>query len=101
MTCRACTLAIENNLTSKPGTLSVVVSLPLNSANIEFDQTMVGPRDIVEWVEETGFDVILASNNDATQIHVVTLRKGSRRRHHYLGIVYYRREHRHRRAPSL
>ena len=58
--------------------VSVVVSLPLNSANVEFDQTMVGPWDIVEWVEETGFNVILASNNDATQIHVVTWRKGSR-----------------------
>ena len=75
MTCGACTSAIENNLTSKPGILSVVVSLPLNSAKIEFDRTMVGPRDIVEWVEETGFDVILAGDDDATQIHSLTRTK--------------------------
>jgi len=67
MTCGACTSAIENNLASKPGILSIVVSLPLNSVKVEFNQTMVGPRDIVEWMEETGFDVILAGNNDAAK----------------------------------
>ena len=75
MTCGACTSAIENNLTSKPGILSVAVSLPLNSAKVEFDRTMVGPRDIVEWVEETGFDVILAGDDDATQIQSLTRAK--------------------------
>ena len=72
MTCGSCTSAIENNLTSKPGILSVAVSLPLNSAKVEFDRTMVGPRDIVEWVEETGFDVMLAGDDDATQIQSLT-----------------------------
>lgn len=72
MTCGACTSAIENNLTSKPGILSVAVSLPLNSAKVEFDRSLVGPRDIVEWVEETGFDVILAGDDDATQIKSLT-----------------------------
>ena len=57
---------------SKPGIISVAVSLPLNSARVEFDRTMVGPRDIVEWVDETGFDVILAGDDDATQIHSLT-----------------------------
>ena len=75
MTCGACTSAIENNLTSKPGILSVAVSLPLNSAKVGFDRTMVGPRDIVEWVEETGFDVILAGDDDATQIQSLTRTK--------------------------
>ena len=75
MTCGACTSAIENNLTSKPGILSVAVSLPLNSAKVGFDRTMVGPRDIVEWVEETGFDVILAGDDDATQIQSLTRAK--------------------------
>jgi Cu+-exporting ATPase len=46
MTCGACTSAIENNLTSKPGILSVAVSLPLNSAKVEFDRTMVGPETL-------------------------------------------------------
>ena len=75
MTCGACTSAIENNLTSKPGIISVAVSLPLNSAKVGFDRTMVGPRDIVEWVEETGFDVILAGDDDATQIQSLTRAK--------------------------
>ena len=75
MTCGACVSAIENNLTSKPGILSVAVSLPLNSAKVEFDRTMVGPRDIVEWVEETGFDCILAGTDDATQIQSLTRAK--------------------------
>jgi len=75
MTCGSCTSAIENNLTIKPGIISVAVSLPLNSAKVEFDRTMVGPRDIVEWVEETGFDVILAGNDDATQIQSLTRAK--------------------------
>ena len=75
MTCGACTSAIENNLTSKPGILSVAVSLPLNSAKVEFDRSLVGPRDIVEWVEETGFDVILAGDDDSTQIQSLTRAK--------------------------
>ena len=75
MTCGACTSAIENSLTSKPGILSVAVSLPLNSAKVGFDRTMVGPRDIVEWVEETGFDVILAGDDDATQVQSLTRAK--------------------------
>ena len=36
---------------------------------------MVGPRDIVEWVEETGFDCILAGTDDATQIQSLTRAK--------------------------
>ena len=78
MTCGACTSAIENNLTSKPGILDVTVSLPLNSARVGFDRTVVGPRDIVEWVEETGFDVILAGDDDATQIQSLTRAKETR-----------------------
>lgn len=75
MTCGSCTSAIESNLVSKPGILNVSVSLPLNSAKVEFDRTIVGPRDIVEWVEETGFDAILAGDDDATQIQSLTRTK--------------------------
>ena len=72
MTCDSCTSTIQNHLNSKPGILSVAVSFPLNSARVEFDRTLVGPRDIVEWVEEIGYDVILAGDDDATQIQSLT-----------------------------
>ncbi|KAF9931786.1 hypothetical protein FBU30_009590 [Linnemannia zychae] len=66
MTCASCVNAIESELRKENGILSVAVSLTLQSAKIEYDNQILGIRDIVDRIEDLGFDVLLTperSNN--------------------------------------
>ncbi|KAG0709358.1 E1-E2 ATPase-domain-containing protein [Suillus ampliporus] len=67
MTCGSCTSAVESGLRGMPGITSVAVSLTTETAKIEFEPSLVGPREMVERVEEMGFDAILSDQEDATQ----------------------------------
>lgn len=60
MTCASCVNAIETELRKQPGILSVAVSLTLQAAKIEYDDQLLGVRDIVERIEDLGFDALLA-----------------------------------------
>ncbi|KAF9544359.1 hypothetical protein EC957_012160 [Mortierella hygrophila] len=60
MTCASCVNAIETELRKLPGILSVAVSLTLQTAKIEYDDQLLGVRNIVERVEDLGFDALLA-----------------------------------------
>ena len=55
---------------STPGILSAVVSLATERASVTYDPSIVaGVRDIVEAIEDTGFDATLASDeNNAMQL---------------------------------
>ncbi|KAF9047110.1 Cu-transporting P-type ATPase [Hymenopellis radicata] len=68
MTCSSCTSTVESGLASVPGILSVAVSLATNTATIRFDRTYIGPREMVDRVEDMGFDAMLSDQNDATQL---------------------------------
>ncbi|GAA5968159.1 hypothetical protein JCM11641_003753 [Rhodosporidiobolus odoratus] len=70
MTCGACVASIESNLRSTPGIISAVVSLATERASITYDPAVLaGVRDIVDLVEDTGFDATLASDeNSAMQL---------------------------------
>ncbi|BGP30043.1 Cu(2+)-transporting P-type ATPase [Rhodotorula toruloides] len=70
MTCGACVSSIENALRSAPGIISAVVSLATERASVTYDPSIVaGPRDIVELIEDVGFDATLASDeNSAMQL---------------------------------
>ncbi|GAA5885407.1 hypothetical protein JCM6882_009608 [Rhodosporidiobolus microsporus] len=70
MTCGACVHSIETNLRAAPGILSAVVSLTTERASITYDPSLLGGvRDIVELIEDTGFDATLASDeNSAMQL---------------------------------
>ena len=68
MTCSACTSTIESGLLAIPGISNVAVSLATNTAKIEFDRSMIGPREMVEQVEDMGFDAMVSSDDDATQL---------------------------------
>ncbi|KAG8727026.1 hypothetical protein FRC11_014043, partial [Ceratobasidium sp. 423] len=57
-------------LAALPGVLSVAVSLPTERAQIEYNRAMVNPREIVECVEDCGFDAVLADDNNATQMGI-------------------------------
>ncbi|KAG8724051.1 hypothetical protein FRC09_000652 [Ceratobasidium sp. 395] len=75
MTCGACVATIEKQVSAMPGVTSVAVSLPTERARIEYIRSMVGPREIVECIEDCGFDAVLAEDNDATQMQSLTKMK--------------------------
>ncbi|EGN96792.1 hypothetical protein SERLA73DRAFT_170172 [Serpula lacrymans var. lacrymans S7.3] len=75
MTCSSCTSTVETGLREMPGVTSVAVSLTTETAKVEFDRTLVGPREMVERIEEMGFDAILSDHEDATQKQSLTRAK--------------------------
>jgi len=67
MTCGSCTSTVESGLREMPGITSVSVSLSTETAKIEFEPGLVGPREMVERIEDMGFDALLSDQEDATQ----------------------------------
>ncbi|KAJ7043611.1 Cu-transporting P-type ATPase [Mycena alexandri] len=75
MTCGSCTSTVEAGLVSVPGINSVAVSLATETCTIQFDRALIGPREMVERIEDMGFDAMLADHGDATQIASLTRTK--------------------------
>ncbi|KAJ7898446.1 E1-E2 ATPase-domain-containing protein [Mycena leptocephala] len=75
MTCGSCTSTVEAGLSSVPGINNVAVSLATETCTVQFDRGLIGPREMVERIEEMGFDAMLADHGDATQIASLTRTK--------------------------
>ncbi|EIN09605.1 copper P-type ATPase CtaA [Punctularia strigosozonata HHB-11173 SS5] len=75
MTCSSCTSTVEKELGAMPGINSVAVSLATETCKIEFDRGLIGPREMVERVEELGFDAMLSDQEDSTQLQSLTRMK--------------------------
>ncbi|KAG6854251.1 hypothetical protein C0991_008944 [Blastosporella zonata] len=75
MTCSSCTSTIESGLTSVPGITSVAISLATETCTIDFDRVLIGPREMVERIEDMGFDAMLSDQQDATQLQSLTRTK--------------------------
>ncbi|OBZ66709.1 Copper-transporting ATPase 2 [Grifola frondosa] len=75
MTCSSCTSTVETELSAMPGVTSVAVSLTTETCKVEFDRTLTGPREMVERIEEMGFDAMLSDQEDATQLRSLTRTK--------------------------
>lgn len=75
MTCSSCTSTVETQLSAMPGISSVAVSLATETCQVEFDRGLIGPRDMVERIEELGFDAMLSDQEDATQLKSLTRTK--------------------------
>jgi P-type Cu+ transporter len=75
MTCSSCTSSVETQLSEMPGVFRIAVSLATETAQVEFDRLLVGPRDLVDRIEEMGFDAMLSDYDDATQIRSLTRAK--------------------------
>lgn len=58
MTCSMCTRAIETALSSMNGVSSAKVSLAFNSAHVEFNPTKIDYDDLVETIEDIGYEVV-------------------------------------------
>lgn len=50
MTCASCVNKIENNLKKLPGILSASVVLLTNRGRIQYDSSVIGPRDILKYL---------------------------------------------------
>jgi Cu+-exporting ATPase len=59
MTCANCSNAIEKHLNSVTGIKSISVSLVTNKATVEADTDIIGPRKIIEEIEDIGFEAEL------------------------------------------
>ncbi|KAK3827442.1 MAG: E1-E2 ATPase-domain-containing protein [Benniella sp.] len=66
MTCASCVSAIESALGNLPGIHQVQVNLLAKSGVIVHDPTVIGVRDVITAVENTGFDVALAADDTQT-----------------------------------
>jgi P-type Cu+ transporter len=75
MTCSSCTSTVESGLSSVPGITSVAVSLATETCTVHFDRSVIGPREMVERIEEMGFDAMPSDQNDATQLQSLTRTK--------------------------
>ncbi|KAK3830285.1 MAG: hypothetical protein J3R72DRAFT_456113 [Linnemannia gamsii] len=75
MTCASCVNSIEGELRKTPGIISASVSLTLQAAKVEFDNTVLGVRDIVEKIEDMGFDALLSGKSQSTQIESLGRKK--------------------------
>ncbi|KAG0274648.1 hypothetical protein BGZ95_009577 [Linnemannia exigua] len=75
MTCASCVNSIEGELRKTPGIISASVSLTLQAAKVEFDNTILGVRDIVEKIEDMGFDALLSGKSQTSQIESLGRKK--------------------------
>ncbi|KAF9441577.1 Cu-transporting P-type ATPase [Macrolepiota fuliginosa MF-IS2] len=75
MTCSSCTSTVESGLSAVPGITSVAVSLATETCTIHFDRSMISPREMVERIEDMGFDAMLSDQQDATQLQSLTRAK--------------------------
>ncbi|KAI8376093.1 uncharacterized protein BYT42DRAFT_573377 [Radiomyces spectabilis] len=72
MTCASCVHNIELAVQKLPGVKTASVNLMTETAKIEYDETMVGPRSIVEAIEALGFSAIVADQTKHSQLESLT-----------------------------
>jgi len=62
MTCSSCVFLIESNLMKVPGILKAGVALSTERGKIKYDPEKLGPRDIVEAINNLGFKAAIYNN---------------------------------------
>ncbi|TKY90459.1 hypothetical protein EX895_000457 [Sporisorium graminicola] len=68
MTCASCSSTIERELAKIDGVKSISVSLATEKARIDYDPSKLGIRDLVEHVEDLGFDAVVSDDRNSTQL---------------------------------
>ncbi|KAM3240704.1 hypothetical protein ACQJBY_054001 [Aegilops geniculata] len=67
MTCSACTGAVEAALSARRGVRSAAVSLLQNRAHVVFDPALAKEEDIVEAIEDAGFEAEILPDSALSQ----------------------------------
>lgn len=76
MTCGACSSSIEEQVSQLRGVKSVSVALSSEDAEIVYDASQVGNRDIIDRIEELGFETVVANTLDnSTQLKLLSKTK--------------------------
>ncbi|CBQ67629.1 probable CCC2-P-type ATPase, Cu(2+)-transporting ATPase [Sporisorium reilianum SRZ2] len=68
MTCASCSSTIEREIAKIDGVKSISVSLSTEKARIDYDPSKLGIRDLVEHVEDLGFDAVVSDDRNLTQL---------------------------------
>ncbi|KAI9245215.1 hypothetical protein BDA99DRAFT_528267 [Phascolomyces articulosus] len=68
MTCASCVHSIETGVGKIPGVQSIAVNLMTELAIIHYDNTVLGPRNLVEAIEDLGFDALISDNSKNAQL---------------------------------
>jgi Cu+-exporting ATPase len=63
MTCSSCVHHIESSLKKTRGVFSVSVALATSKGIVAYDSELTGPRDIIEHINNMGFDAELAADH--------------------------------------
>ncbi|CAG8554959.1 7290_t:CDS:2 [Paraglomus occultum] len=83
MSCASCVNTIQDTLQKLPGVLSVNVNLLLNEALIEHLSRVTGPRDLIDAVNNVGYDaklMVTQSNKNMIRERVIKQQKLLQRR---------------------
>ncbi|KAK9475286.1 E1-E2 ATPase-domain-containing protein [Dipodascopsis tothii] len=79
MTCSSCTTTVEGTLRAIPGVHEALVALATEEAKVVYDPSVVGPRDLVDAISDTGFDALLADmTNNTAQLDSLSRTKETR-----------------------
>lgn len=81
MTCASCVSSIESNLLKRPGVTKASVSLAMQRGHFVFDTELIGPRRLIQAIEELGFEASPAAVNKLGVdhlTHVAEIRKWRR-----------------------
>lgn len=68
MTCASCSATIERETAKVDGVESISVSLSTEKARIDYDPNKLGVRDLVEHIEDLGFDAVVSDDRNSTQL---------------------------------
>lgn len=68
MTCAACVNSVEGILRALPGVKRAVVALATSLGEVEYDSTVISKDDIVNAIEDAGFDGSLVQSNTQDKI---------------------------------
>ncbi|TIA87347.1 hypothetical protein E3P99_03222 [Wallemia hederae] len=68
MTCSACTSSVQSALSSLNGVIKSDISLPLEFVRVHFSADSVGVRDIVEAIQDAGFDAMVRDDRNDSQL---------------------------------
>ncbi|XP_071848084.1 copper-transporting ATPase 1-like isoform X2 [Apostichopus japonicus] len=89
MTCASCVNLIESTLTKKPGILKASVALATSRGHFEFDPDVIGPRNIIQLVENIGFNARLLTaeqTRHSSVDHTATIRQW--RRSFFISVTF-------------
>lgn len=71
MTCAACVNSVEGILRKLPGVKRAVVALSTSLGEVEYDPTVIGKDDIVDAIEDAGFEGSLVQSSQQDKIILV------------------------------